>query len=183
MDAVASDVLPQVLSEEDLDLQTTQRRISTENIDLHSPSAPSNSEASRASASSSSTLQHPAILTTGSSPSSGPTAAPEHRVRVPDAALLGWLIRNVSAAALRGLIDRSFLLGPRNSATNIQMVREAAQRHGVAAEDVEECVKKVFMGAAELATLVNYDMTFRTRCVECFECAVQLVIELVVTRG
>jgi hypothetical protein len=157
MDAVASDALPQVLSEEDLDLQTTQRRNSTENIDFHSPSAPSNSKASRASASSSSTLQHPAIPTTSS------LAAPERRVRVPDAALLGWLIRNVSAAALRGLINREFLLGPRNSASNIQMVREAAQRHGVAAEDVEECVKKVFMGAAELATLVNYDISYEVR--------------------
>jgi hypothetical protein len=98
-----------------------------------------------------------AIHTTGS------LAAPERRVRVPDAALLGWLIRNVSAAALRGLINREFLLGPRNSASNIQMVREAAQRHGVATEDVEECVKKVFMGAAELATLVNYDIPYEVR--------------------
>jgi hypothetical protein len=157
MDAIGSDALPQVLSEEDLNLRTTQRRHSTENIDFYSPSAPPNSEASQASASSSSTLQHPAIPTTGS------LAAPERRVRIPDAALLGWLIRNLSAAALRGLINREFLLGPRNSTSNIQMVREAAQRHGVAAEDVEECVKKVFMGAAELATLVNYEISYEVR--------------------
>jgi pyrroline-5-carboxylate reductase len=43
------------------------------------------------------------------------------------------------------------------------MVREAAQRHGIASEDVEECVRRVFMGAAELATLVNYDISYEVR--------------------
>lgn len=40
------------------------------------------------------------------------------------------------------------------------MVREAAQRHGIASEDVEECVRRVFRGAIELAALANYEIPY-----------------------
>jgi hypothetical protein len=155
-DSAAPGVPPRARNEEAPELQPAQQYGSADIADVYSPSASSDGGASPptasssllsspppASSSSSSSLSPHAAAPTGSSSSSVPTELPEIH------ALLLWLVRNISPAAFRWLISHLFLVLPRSTAANIQMVRDAAQIHGIALEDADEFLERAFRGASK----------------------------------
>ncbi|KAF8178728.1 hypothetical protein BJ912DRAFT_1063054 [Pholiota molesta] len=154
-DPPAPGVPSRARNEDARELQPAQQYDSADVADVHSPSISSDGGASPpttssslsssplpASPSSSSPSPH-AAAPTGTSSSSAPKERPESR------ALLLWLVRNISPAAFWWLISHWLLVLPRSTAANIQMVRDAAQMHGIALEDVDEFLERAFRGASK----------------------------------
>ncbi|KAF8175344.1 hypothetical protein BJ912DRAFT_988900 [Pholiota molesta] len=92
---------------------------------------------------------------TGSSSSSAPTATPSVRENVTTDSLLSWVMRNFSSAAFRYLDDERFLALHRENPSDIQTLREAARRHGIARKDLEAFVGRACRGGIKLKALIN----------------------------